>query len=161
MSRINILDKSVYNRIAAGEVIERPFSVVKELIENSIDAGATEISVAIEDGGKSFVRVTDDGSGIEKDDLPKAFLPHATSKIKDADDLERIMTLGFRGEALASVAAVSKVTITTKTAKDEIGNSITANYGEIGDAETYPSNKGTTVPAAPQPTRVISILRSK
>ena len=145
MSRINILDKSVYNRIAAGEVIERPFSVVKELIENSIDAGATEISVAIEDGGKSFVRVTDDGSGIEKDDLPKAFLPHATSKIKDADDLERIMTLGFRGEALASVAAVSKVTITTKTAKDEIGNSITANYGEIGDAETYPSNKGTTV----------------
>ncbi len=145
MSRINILDKSVYNRIAAGEVVERPFSVVKELVENSIDAGATEISVAIEDGGKSFVRITDDGSGIEKDDLPKAFLPHATSKIKDADDLEMIMTLGFRGEALASIAAVSKVTITTRTEKDDIGNSVTANYGEIGEIEPYPSNKGTTV----------------
>ena len=110
MKRINVLDKSVYNRIAAGEVVERPFSVVKELVENSIDAGASEITVTIEDGGKQLIRVADNGSGIHKDDLSKVFLPHATSKIAQVEDLDKILTLGFRGEALASISAVSKTT---------------------------------------------------
>lgn len=116
MSKINILPKSVYNRIAAGEVVERPASVVKELVENSIDAGATEISVYIEGSGKQLIRVVDNGSGIERDDLPSAFLPHATSKIANEKDLERILTLGFRGEAVASIASVSKMTISSKVA---------------------------------------------
>ena len=116
MSKINVLDKSVYNRIAAGEVVERPFSIVKELIENSVDAGATDITVSLTDGGKKCVTVTDNGSGIAADDLIKALMPHATSKISTADDLNRILTLGFRGEALASIAAVSRVTIISKTA---------------------------------------------
>lgn len=97
MAKINILDSTIYNRIAAGEVVERPASVVKELIENSIDAGAKNISIEIEGGGIKKIRVTDNGSGVEYDELPKAFLPHATSKIANLDDLNSIMTLGFRG----------------------------------------------------------------
>ena len=114
MSKINILSAQVYNRIAAGEVVDRPYSVVKELVENAIDAGATEIEIYVEGGGKQLIRVVDNGGGISRDDLHAAFLPHATSKIAKADDLERIMTLGFRGEAVASIAAVSKMTITSK-----------------------------------------------
>lgn len=114
MSKINILPAQVYNRIAAGEVVDRPYSVVKELVENSIDAGATEIEIYVENGGKQLIRVVDNGSGIARDDLQAAFLPHATSKISKADDLEHILTLGFRGEAVASIAAVSKMTITSK-----------------------------------------------
>lgn len=145
MPTINLLDKKVYNRIAAGEVVERPFSVIKELVENSIDAGADEIEITIEDGGKSFISVKDNGCGISADDLKKAFLPHATSKIKDVEDLDDILTLGFRGEALASIGAVSMATITSKTEDAEIGNSISCNGGVIGKVEAYPSDKGTTV----------------
>lgn len=107
MSKIKLLDKSVYNRIAAGEVVERPLSIVKELVENSIDAGATAISVAIEDGGMKKISVSDNGSGILPEDVPTAFMAHATSKIATAADLDGIATLGFRGEALPSIAAVS------------------------------------------------------
>lgn len=114
MAKINILDSSVYNRIAAGEVVDRPYSVVKEFVENSIDAGATKISISIERGGKDLISVSDDGNGIGKEDLPAAFLPHATSKIASAEDLDRIMTLGFRGEALASIGSVARVTLRSR-----------------------------------------------
>ena len=107
--KINVLDSSVYNRISAGEVVENPASVVKELVENAIDAGATAVTVRIEEGGVKYIEVTDNGCGIEKAELPKAILAHATSKISEADDLLTISTLGFRGEALASVAAVSEL----------------------------------------------------
>ena len=111
---INILSKEIYNKIAAGEVVDRPYSVVKELVENAIDAGASEITVEIEGGGKRKVRVIDNGGGISKEDLPKAYLPHATSKLKTAEDLFTVATLGFRGEALASIAAVSKMKIVSR-----------------------------------------------
>lgn len=145
MSKINLLDKSVYNRIAAGEVVERPFSVVKELIENSIDAGATQITVRLEDGGKRSISVKDDGCGIEKDDLIKALMPHATSKIRTADDLDKILTLGFRGEALASIAAVSDMTLISKVKESEMGYTVKCECGETGDVEPYPSEDGTCI----------------
>lgn len=145
MAKINILDKKIYNRIAAGEVVERPYSVIKELIENAIDAGATDIDVTIEDGGKRLMRVSDNGCGISREDLPKAFLPHATSKISAVEDLDKILTLGFRGEALASIGSVSKATILSKTKDDEMGNIIVCECGVIGDADVYPSDTGTTV----------------
>ena len=109
MAKINLLDSSVYNLIAAGEVVERPASVIKELVENSIDAGAKNITIEIKDGGTTFMQVVDDGHGIEEEDIKSAFLPHATSKIKNATDLDSIATLGFRGEALASIASVARV----------------------------------------------------
>ena len=104
--KINVLTPNVYNRISAGEVVERPASIVKELVENSIDAGAKNIRIEIEGGGIKNITISDDGCGIDKEDITVAFLPHATSKIKVADDLDNIMSLGFRGEALASIAAV-------------------------------------------------------
>ena len=113
--KINLLSADVYNKIAAGEVVDRPYSVVKELVENAIDAGATQITVEIEKGGKKRIRVTDNGSGIARDDLPLAYAAHATSKLKTASDLFAIHTLGFRGEALASVAAVSRMEIVSRT----------------------------------------------
>lgn len=119
MSRINILDSETINKIAAGEVIERPKAVVKELVENSIDSGATAITVDIQDGGKKHIRITDDGCGIEKDDIRLAFQRHCTSKLKDADQLSIVRTLGFRGEALSSIAAIARVELMTKK-KDEI-----------------------------------------
>ena len=145
MAVINLLDKRVYNRISAGEVVERPASVVKELIENSIDAGATEIFVSIERGGISAITVRDNGSGIESSELVKAFLPHATSKIIKAEDLDNILTLGFRGEALASIGAVSKAIIASKTAGDELGHAINCTGGELSEIYEYPTLNGTTV----------------
>jgi len=112
---IKQLPKHVYDLIAAGEVVTAPLSVVKELVENSIDAGAARITIEMEEGGISYIRITDDGSGISASDIPLAFAPHATSKIDSAEDLSRVATLGFRGEALASIAAVSKLTILTRT----------------------------------------------
>ena len=144
MAKINILPAKVYNRIAAGEVVDRPYSVVKELVENAIDAGATEIEISIEDGGKQLIRVADNGCGIEREDLQSAFLPHATSKIAKAEDLENILTLGFRGEAVASIASVSKMTITTKT-KEGKCYSLTSEGGNLGEIVETPGVNGTDV----------------
>ena len=129
MSRIHILDKSLASKIAAGEVVERPESVLKELLENSIDAGATSITVHVIEGGKRLIRVVDNGAGIAKEDAPLAFLRHATSKISTEDDLERIMTMGFRGEALASISAVSRVTLRTKRPGEISGTSVVIEGG--------------------------------
>ncbi len=131
MSKINVLDSSVFNRIAAGEVVERPASIVKELVENSLDAKAKHIVVEITNGGTKSIKVSDDGEGIAFEDLNKAFLPHATSKISCVDDLNNIATLGFRGEALASIASVSKTTILSKQKTAEIGGEIFAEGGKI------------------------------
>lgn len=144
MPKINILPAKVYNRIAAGEVVDRPYSVVKELVENAIDAGATEIEIYIEKGGKQLVRIVDNGCGIEREDLHSAFLPHATSKIAKAEDLENILTLGFRGEAVASIAAVSKMTITSKT-KDGKCYSLHSDGGELGQITEAAGENGTDV----------------
>ena len=115
MRKIAVLDQNTIDKIAAGEVVERPSSVVKELVENAIDAGATAVTVEITDGGKKLIRITDNGSGMEAEQIPLAFLRHATSKIEKAEDLEHIASLGFRGEALSSIAAVSQVELITKT----------------------------------------------
>lgn len=114
MRKIAVLDQNTIDKIAAGEVVERPSSVVKELVENAIDAGATAVTVEITDGGKKLIRITDNGAGIEADQIPLAFLRHATSKIEKVEDLEQIASLGFRGEALSSIAAVSQVELITK-----------------------------------------------
>lgn len=130
MPKINILPKSVAELIAAGEVVERPASVIKELLENSIDSGATSITAEIKNGGITYIRISDNGCGIERGDVKNAFLSHATSKIANENDLNSIMTLGFRGEALASIAAVSKVELLTKTANEEIGTRYRIEAGE-------------------------------
>ena len=145
MSKINILDPSIYNLIAAGEVVERPASVIKELVENSIDAGAKNITIEIKDGGTTFMQVSDDGSGIDESDFKSAFLPHATSKIKEAKDLDSIFTLGFRGEALASIASVAKVKLVSKTEKEEMGSSLVVEGGKFGEIEKISANVGTTI----------------
>ncbi len=143
--KINLLSSKIYNRIAAGEVVERPFSVVKELVENSIDAGATNIEIEIENGGISCVKITDNGCGIEKSELKKALLPHATSKISSLKDLDNIVSLGFRGEALASIASVSKITISSKPKLQEIGASISTDGGEMGEIRDCAMNDGTVI----------------
>lgn len=140
--KINILSAEVYNKIAAGEVVDRPYSVVKELVENAIDAGAKEITVEIEKGGKSLVRVSDNGCGIEKEDLKSAFLPHATSKLKCAEDLFTVQTLGFRGEAIASIAAVSRMKITSKIEAGE-AHSLSVTGGAFGEAVSAAGANGT------------------
>ena len=142
---INLLSPRIYNRIAAGEVVERPASVVKELVENSLDAGATQIRVEIAEGGIKKISVSDNGCGISKEDLPLAFLPHATSKISNLEDLDEIATLGFRGEALASIASVSMVSLTTKTKGEETGHRIEANGGEISKISEVARLDGTTI----------------
>ncbi len=145
MAKINLLDKSVFELIAAGEVIERPASVIKELVENSIDAGAKHITVEIKNGGSSFMRVTDDGCGIAHDEIPTAFLRHATSKVRTADDLDKILTLGFRGEALASVAAVARVEVLSKEADKQYGSCFKISGGEITAHEQTGCPDGTTI----------------
>ncbi len=145
MGKINVLSFEIANLIAAGEVVERPSSVLKELIENSIDSGATQIIAEIKRGGVSLIRVTDNGCGIEKDDLPIALKRHATSKIKDKEDLDSIMTLGFRGEALAAISSVSSMTIITKTKDSDTGYMLTAEAGNVIDIGEVGASDGTTV----------------
>lgn len=145
MADINILDSSVYNLISAGEVVERPSSVVKELVENAIDAGASKITLQIGEGGIRSITVTDNGCGMNAANLAKAFLPHATSKLKEAGDLDSIATLGFRGEALASIAAVSQVTVKTKTADSELGSEMNVSAGKAGEITPCGCNDGTVI----------------
>ena len=145
MPKINLLDKHIAELIAAGEVVDRPCSVIKELVENSIDAGATSVTVEIQNGGNTFMRVTDNGCGIEPEDIPKAFLRHATSKIHEEWDLERIITFGFRGEALASVAAVSHVEIMTRTKGSSTGYRCEATDEGTSEIEEAGCPEGTTI----------------
>ena len=145
MPKINLLDKSVYELIAAGEVIERPASVIKELAENSIDAGAKTVTVEIKRGGITYIRVSDDGCGIAYEDIPTAFLRHATSKVFTADDLETINTLGFRGEALASVCAVGRVHMISKRSEDRLGTSYRIEGGEVLEYDRTGCADGTTI----------------
>ena len=142
---IKLLLKSVSDKIAAGEVVERPSSVVKELVENSIDSGATSIIVEIKKGGSSYIRVTDNGSGIPKDEVELAFTRHATSKISTAEDLDNLITLGFRGEALASIAAVSITEIITKTSDKKTGTKVILEAGKVLENKAIGAPDGTTV----------------
>ena len=141
MNRINILDDLTINKIAAGEVVERPSSVVKELIENSIDAGSTKVVIDIQDGGKKLIRITDNGCGIASSEVDKSFLRHATSKI----DLYDLYSLGFRGEALASISAVSKLEMVTKTKDEPIGTKVIVEGGKVVSKEPVGTHNGTTI----------------
>ena len=145
MGNIVLLDDLTINKIAAGEVIERPLNVVKEVVENSIDAGATKITIEIKKGGKQLIKVVDNGKGIQKDDMDIALERHATSKLRKIEDLENIYTMGFRGEALASISAVSKLTMISRTNKDDFGNKIIAEAGDIIQREETGSPIGTTI----------------
>ncbi|MGN0181800.1 MAG: DNA mismatch repair endonuclease MutL [Candidatus Ornithomonoglobus sp.] len=145
MGLIHVLDTEVSNKIAAGEVVEKPLSIVKELVENSIDAGASLITVEIRNGGISYIRVTDNGSGMSEEDAKICFLRHATSKIQTGSDLEAIYTLGFRGEALSSIGAVSKVRLYTKRRQDEVGICVTCEGGEILSSADAGAPNGTVI----------------
>lgn len=145
MSKINILSKDIYNKIAAGEVVEKPASVVKELVENSIDAGATNISIDIISGGIDRIKVSDNGCGIELDDFDKVFMAHATSKVKTLDDLSQIGTLGFRGEALSSIASVSNVTLASKVDGASEGYQVKVQGGEMGEITPIGATTGTYI----------------
>ncbi len=145
MSRIQQLPPSVITKIAAGEVIERPASVIKELLENSIDAGATRIDIDLEQGGTELIRVVDDGHGIDPEDLPLVFASHATSKLRDADDLFRIGTLGFRGEAMASIGGVARVTLQSKTASPGDGCEFFCDGGKLSQVRPWNGSLGTRV----------------
>ncbi len=145
MGKINVLSFAVANLIAAGEVVDRPSSVIKELLENAIDSGATSITVEIQNGGVTYMRVTDNGCGIEPDDLPVAIRRHATSKIKNAEDLDGIITLGFRGEALAAIASVSDMRIISKTHDADMGAMLQASGGNILGVSERAASNGTTV----------------
>ncbi|MCD8157651.1 MAG: DNA mismatch repair endonuclease MutL [Clostridiales bacterium] len=145
MNKIHLLDNNLINKIAAGEVIERPASVIKELVENSIDAGATVIMIAIKDGGTSLITVMDNGCGIPKEDVKQAFLRHATSKLNNFDDLYDISTLGFRGEALASIASVSQPEMSTKTQGSKTGTLIKINGGAVEEIKDTSTAEGTVI----------------
>ena len=145
MGKIVLLDDLTINQIAAGEVIERPASVVKELVENSIDAGATKIDVEVQNGGIKKIRIIDNGCGMEEDDLEFAFERHATSKIRAAKDLETVKSMGFRGEALASVAAISHVELITKTEADSTGHKIILEGGDVLEKAEAGAQKGTCI----------------
>lgn len=143
--KITVLEPRIFNKIAAGEVVERPASIIKELVENSVDAGAKHITIEIENGGISKIRVIDDGCGIDFDDLQRAFLPHATSKIKEDSDLFEIKTLGFRGEALASIGAVSFVNLISKTKDSSTGGTIQISGGDMGVPTICGADNGTDI----------------
>ena len=145
MPRINVLSKQLAELIAAGEVVERPASVVKELLENSIDAGASSVTVEIKNGGISYIRITDDGCGIGRDDIRNAFVSHATSKIAEPEDLNSIFTLGFRGEALASVSAVARVEVMTRADGEQSGTHYIIENGEEKLLDDAGCPKGTTM----------------
>ena len=145
MGNIVLLDDLTINKIAAGEVIERPASVIKEMVENSIDAGATHVTIEIKNGGISFIRITDNGKGIAKDDVELAFERHATSKIRNADDLDTVKSMGFRGEALASIAAIANVELVSKTETEPIGNRIVVEGGDVLSFDEIGCSKGTTI----------------
>lgn len=144
VGKIAVLDQQTIDKIAAGEVVERPASVVKELVENAIDAGATQITVEIKEGGIGYIRITDNGSGMEKDDIPVAFLRHSTSKIRSADDLLGVSSLGFRGEALSSISAVAMVELITKTKENELGSRCCIEGGVQKSLEEIGAPDGTT-----------------
>ena len=145
MAVIHVLDKHTAELIAAGEVVERPASVVKELLENSIDAGATQVTVSIESGGVKLIEISDNGTGIDAEYIPTAFIRHATSKIRTEDDLNSIHTLGFRGEALASIASVARVELTTRTEVDEFATVYCIEGGEEVSREPGARAVGTTI----------------
>lgn len=145
MPKINVLPREIYELIAAGEVVERPSSAVKELLENSVDAGATSITLEIQSGGIKYIRITDNGCGIAREDVKNAFVGHATSKITVSDDLDCVATLGFRGEALASIAAVSRVEMFTKTAEEEIGTHCVVEGGSFISMDDAGCPVGTTI----------------
>ena len=145
MGNIVLLDDLTINKIAAGEVIERPLNVVKEIVENSIDAGANKIIIEIQKGGKKLIKVIDNGKGIKKDDLELSLERHATSKIRKVEDLEHTYTMGFRGEALASIASVSKLTIISRTKEDNFGTKLFAEAGNILEKEEIGAQVGTTI----------------
>jgi DNA mismatch repair protein MutL len=147
MPRIRQLPSSVITKIAAGEVIERPASVVKELLENSVDAGATRVEIDLEQGGAELIRVVDDGHGIEPDDLPLAFASHATSKLIDADDLFRVSSMGFRGEALASIGGVARVTLQSRAAGHDAGAEVVCNGGDLSEVRPWNGAPGTRIEA--------------
>lgn len=151
MAVIHVLDKHTAELIAAGEVVERPASVVKELLENAIDAGASQITVTIESGGVKLIEISDNGSGIEAEYIPTAFIRHATSKIRTEDDLNHIHTLGFRGEALASIASVARVEVLTRTENDEC-----ASVYRIEGGEDYPLEPVHVAWALPSGCRICS-----
>src|ERR1700754_4178152 len=145
MGRIRILSDIVANKIAAGEVVERPASVVKELIENSFDAGATRVKIDIESGGRRLIRITDDGCGMLRDDALLAFERHATSKLSDVKDLLHIATLGFRGEALPSIASVSRLLLETRTAEETTGTRIEIAGGKMLSCDEAALGGGTVI----------------
>ncbi|MDZ7815758.1 MAG: DNA mismatch repair endonuclease MutL [Planctomycetota bacterium] len=148
MNRIRKLDRSVIDQIAAGEIIERPASVVKELVENSIDAGSTDICIDLEQGGRKLIRISDNGHGIEKDDLPLSVEPHSTSKLRSSAELAEVTSLGFRGEALASIASVSRLTIRSRTPENDTGYSISCTFGETGEISACGMRVGTVIEVA-------------
>ncbi len=145
MSRIHKLSPQIANQIAAGEVVERPANAVKELVENALDAGARRIEIEIEEGGKKLIRVRDDGSGMSGEDAILALQRHATSKLRDADDLFAIRTLGFRGEALPSVASVSRLELTTREAEAEAGTRVVVEAGVVLDVSEVGCAPGTEI----------------
>src|ERR1700742_547049 len=145
MGRIHVLTDQVANQIAAGEVVDRPASVVKELLENSLDAGATRIRLEVEAGGRKLIRIADNGHGMGRDDALLAFERHATSKLRSSDDLLSIATLGFRGEALPSIASVARVTLDTRALEDEVGTSLEIAGGNLLRVEDAGLPAGTTI----------------
>ena len=143
MNQIHILEDQLINKIAAGEVVERPASIVKELVENAIDAKSTHVDIALEDGGCKSIIVTDDGSGVAKGDMPLTLQRHATSKIANIDDLFGVLTMGFRGEALASISAVAQVEMKTRERGAEMGSKVVLSGSDSGDLEEVACSEGT------------------